>query len=44
MHERGLTPLHRAVWTAVPASLEDFVQCVVAPLLVGGGVEPGGSV
>jgi hypothetical protein len=44
MHERGHTPLHRAVWTAVPASLEDFVQCVVAPLLVGGGVEPGGSV
>lgn len=42
MHELRLTPVHRTVWTAVPASREQFAHDVVAPLLVGGAVETGG--
>jgi hypothetical protein len=41
MRELRLTPVHRTVWTAVPASLDDVAQWVVAPLLVGGVVETG---
>lgn len=41
MHEHRLTPVHRTVWTTVPASLDDVAQWVVAPLLVGGVVETG---
>jgi len=41
MHELRLTPVHRTVWPAVPASREQFAHDVVAPLLVGGAVETG---
>ena len=42
MQALRLTPVHRTVWPAVPASLEQFAHDVVAPLLVGGAVETGG--
>ncbi len=42
MRELRLTPVHRTVWTAVPASREQFAHDVVAPLLVSGAVETGG--
>ena len=42
MQALRLTPVHRTAWPAVPASLEQFAQGVVAPLLVGGVVETGG--